>query len=200
MATGTGHHHLQVRGSGVWGKVNWVRHKFGEVGIERLLGAVSAAGRNLLRSDVDRTAWYNFPMYIELSVAVDELFGSGDGTLNQEISCWTAHTNIPRFFSMFIRIGSVAWVLDRAAAAWAAHFNAGKLVLSADAHEHTAYAEIVDFPMPHLVHTYSVLGYACGMLELSGAKNVRGELVSCRSKGAEKTVFRARWGDDEPTT
>ena len=151
----------------------------------------------MLASEIDRRGWYNFPLFIEFTVKMDELFGSGDLTLNQEMARWSCHLSTPKLYSVFIRLGSVDWVLKRAAKLWCEHFNAGSFEILTDKASDYAEAEIVDFPTPHLAHTYAVLGFAMGCVELSGMKNVRGRLVTGRSLGGERSILRVDWGEEE---
>jgi hypothetical protein len=186
---------LQVRGSALWGRKEWIRRHRGQEGLEQLLPDLSPAGRNVLRSEIDPGAWYNYPLFLDLAVALDRRFGDGDYKLNVEIGRFGAHHNTPKLYSLFIRLGSVDWVLNRAAKLWREHFNAGSLVIHTEKGAPRAEAEIIDWPEPHLAHSYSVVGFAHGVIELSGAKNVVTELVSCRSVGGETTRLRARWDE-----
>lgn len=188
---------LQIRGSALWARREWLLEHHGEDGLEKLIGTMSAAGRHLLRSDIDPKSWHNYPLFIEVAIKVDEMFGDGDGKLNIEIGRASAHRNTKTLFKAFIRIGSVNWVLNQASKFWSEHFSEGGFEVSTDRSSHVAVGEVIDFPHPHLCHTYSVLGFAIGCIEMSGESNVRGEVVSCRSMGADKTVIRARWGADD---
>jgi len=190
-------HQLQVRGSALWGRFCWLREHHGDEGFEKLRPHLSPAGRYVLMSEIDRRGWYNFPLFIEYTVQMDKLFGTGDLTLNREIGRWACHLATPRLYSMFIRLGSVDWVLNRAAKLWSEHFTAGSLEIISHKETDFAEAEIVDFPMPHLGHTYAVLGFAMGCVELSGQKNVRGRLKGGRARGGERTILRVDWGEEE---
>lgn len=186
---------LRVRGSALWARKEWVRHEHGEAGLERLLAHLSPAGRNLIHAEVERSEWYNFPLFLDWCVAVDKEFGDGDCKLNIEMARWSAHKNTPALYSVFVRLGSVDWILNKATKLWGEHFNAGSLEVTHEKGVNVADARLVDWPFPHLAHGYSVLGFAMGCIELSGAKNVRGELVSCRSLGGDETLLRVRWGE-----
>lgn len=190
---------LQVRGSALWGRVSWLREHHGEEGVAQLSEVLSSSGRYVLRSEIDRRGWYNFPLFVEYAVKMDKLFGSGDFTLNTEIGRWACHLATPALYSMFIRIGSVSWVLNRAARLWREHFNAGSLEVRWPEAAKSAELEIVEFPSPHLAHTHAVLGFAVGCVELSGQQEVRGRVVSCRSHGGDRTVLQLEWGK-EPTS
>ncbi len=184
---------LQIRGSALWARREWLRETHGDDGLASLLERVGAAGRNLLRDDIDRRGWYNYPLFIEMATETDALFGEGDGRLNIEVARWSAHRNTPALYEMFIRFGSVDWILQRASKLWREHFSGGAFVVHTERATHFAEGEVVDFPYPHLCHTYSVLGFAIGCVEMSGAADVSGEVVSCRSHGADRTLIRVRW-------
>jgi len=188
---------LQIRNSALWARRQWVLENHGEPALERLVDTMSAAGRSMLRSEIDPKGWHNYPLFIEFAINVDELFGAGDSKLNVELGRTSAHRNTKTIFKPFIRIGSVNWVMNKASKLWNEHFSAGGFEVSTDKSGHVATGEIVDFPQPHLCHTYSVLGFAVGCIEMSGEDNARGEVVSCRSKGADKTIIRVRWGADD---
>jgi hypothetical protein len=183
---------LQVRGSALWGRKEWVRRHHGAEVLQSLRADLSPAGRNLLYDDIQRTEWYNFPLFIEWCEVLDRRFGSGDGRLNVEMSRFSAIENTPRLYHMFIRLGSIDWVLARAEKLWRENFNAGAVSIHRDG-DRLAEAEILDWPSPHITHTYSVLGFAIGVLELSGARDVRGQIVSCRSLGGDRTSLRCTW-------
>ncbi len=185
---------LQIRGSALWARRQWILEQHGDDALEQLIGTMSPAGRNMLRSDIDPKSWHNYPLFIEFAIKVDEMLGAGDGKLNIELGRASAHRNTKTLFKAFIRIGSVNWVMNQASKFWNEHFSEGGFEVSTDKSSQVATAEIVDFPLPHLCHTYSVLGFAIGAIEMSGEKNVRGDIVSCRSMGADQTIIRARWG------
>jgi len=185
---------LQVRGSALWGRLSWLREHHGEQGVDELRAALSPTGRYVLNGEIDRRGWYNFPLYVEYIVKLDKLFGRGDNTLNAEMGRWACHLATPSLYSVFIRLGSVAWVLGRASKLWGEHFTAGSLVVESSKEECYARLKILDFPAPHLAHTHGVLGFSIGCIELSGQEHVRGRVVSCRSHGGDETVLHLDWG------
>ncbi len=191
------HTRVQVRGSSLWARKKWVIEQHGAARLESLLGELTPAGRNLIHEEIDRSAWYSFPLFVDWCGAVDRVFGPGDGTLNIELARFSAHHNTPALYHMFIRLGSVDWVLGKATKLWSENFSAGEFTVHHETGTRVAIARLIEWPTPHIVHSYSVLGFAIGCIELSGEKNVRGELVSCPSLGGEETVLRVSWGEPD---
>ncbi len=162
-----------------------------------MIPELGAYGRMLMRSEIDKHAWYNYPLFIELGEVIDRRFGKGDLALNVELGRWGATINTPNIFRMFIKLGSPEWVMNKAAKLWREHFTEGTVTVSHSKGEGGGIAdvEVTDWPVPHLALSYAVLGFAIAAVEMSGAKNVRGELLACRSLGGDSTRIRVRYDD-----
>jgi hypothetical protein len=193
---GTGEGGVLVRGSALWARAEWVRVHHGEDGLKALLPNLPAAGRNLIHAPIDRSAWHSYALFLEFSIAIDRKYGQGDGSLLREIGRWSCHQSVPTLYKMFIRLGSVDFVLGKAGDLWGEHFNQGRFEAHRQTGRKLAFGTLHDFPRPHLAHCYAVLGFSMGCIELSGAENVRGQMVSCRAIGAETCVARIVWGDE----
>lgn len=186
---------LQVRGAALYARRKWVQEHHGQEALDALIPELGPYGRMLMRSAIDKHAWYNYPLFIELGEVLDRRYGTGDLSLNIELGKWGAKLNTPNIFRMFIKLGSPEWIMNKAAKLWREHFTEGTMTV-----EHTktdsggvAEAEITDWPVPHLALSYAVLGFAIAAIEMSGAHDVRGELISCRSLGGDSTRIRIRY-------
>lgn len=184
---------LQVKGSAIRARLLWVKEQYGQHGLRELEAALSAAGRNAVRGDIDPRAWHNWPLYLELCTTIDRKWGQGDGSLNLEMARFSAHVNTPTMYQAFIRLGSVDWVLRKGAKLFSEHFSTGEFVVRHEPGAKVAEGEIVGFPQPHIALLYAVIGFAVGCVELSGGKDVRGEVVSARAYGAERDIGRVTW-------
>jgi hypothetical protein len=182
-----------VKGSTLASRLLWVKEQYGAHGLRQLEGELSAAGRHLLHEHVDPRRWYNFPLFVEVGTVMDRLWGTGDQSLNIELARYGAHVSTPAFYQPFIRLGSVDWVLGRASKLWHELFSAGAFHVRHEPGQPRADGEIVEFPSPHMMLVYSALGFSIGCVELSGGKNVTGEVVAARARGAERDLLRVSW-------
>lgn len=186
---------LQVRGAALYGRRAWVLEHHGQDALDKIIPELGAYGRMLMRSEIDKHAWYNYPLFIEISEVLDRHFGKGDLKLSIELGRWNAKFNMPTVFKMFIKFGSPEWIMNKAASLWSEHFSEGSMTVTykqGDT-ESVADAEITDWPVPSLALSYSVLGFAIASVEMSGAKNVTGDLISCRSLGGDRTHIRVHY-------
>lgn len=188
---------LQVRGAALYARKRWVLTHHGQQGLDEITAQLGAYGRMLMRSEVDKQAWYNYPLFIELGEVLDRTYGAGDLALNIELGRWGAKLNTPNIFRMFIKLGSPAWIMGKSAELWREHFTEGTMTVSHAKEERggVAVAEITEWPVPHLALSYAVLGFSIAAIEMSGASNVRGELLACRSLGGDSTRLRVRYDD-----
>jgi hypothetical protein len=184
---------LQVRGSALRSRLLWVKEQYGTQGLVQLERELSAAGRFVLHENVDPRAWYNFPLFVEIGTVMDRLWGNGELSLNIELGRYGARVGTPWLYQPFIRLGSIDWVLQRASKLWAELFTAGAFLVKHEPGQSRAEGEIVEFPATHMVLVYSCLGFSMGCIELSGGKNVTGEVVSARARGAERDLLRVSW-------
>jgi hypothetical protein len=180
-----------VKGSALATRVTWVRLNHGQGGMDRLTAQVSPELAAALTAGIAVARWYPFEQFIELIETIERIFGTGDGKLTHELGRYGADANLTTIYRLFYRVGTVRWVMARAARLWHLHYDAGRLELR----EHPDSIELVirDFPTPNCAHCASVRGWAERSIELSGGEQVTTEIVTCRRKDGAVCCMRAKW-------
>lgn len=180
-----------VKGSALATRVNWVALNHGQPGLDRLCAQVSPELAGSVQGGIAVAKWYPFDQFVELVDTIDRLFGKGDGVLTHELGRYGADAALTTIYRLFFRVGTVRWVMARAARLWHLHYDSGKLELRED--PEAIELAIRDFPTPDCTHCLSVRGWAERSIELSGGEKVTTEMTSCRRKGAAECCMRARW-------
>lgn len=171
----------------------WVRLNHGEAGLETLKTGVSGELLAILEGGIDRAKWYPVEQFIELNLTIDEQFGTGDLALIKELGRHSADANLSTVFRLFLKVGTVKWILARASRLWGLHYDSGYIVVREFPDEEVEL-EIVDFLHPSRVHCLSVQGWAERAAELSGGRDIKLDEVDCRAHaGGERCRFRIRW-------
>ena len=181
-----------MKGSALASRVNWVRLNHGPDGLERLCEAVSAPLCQSIRDGIKVASWYDFDAFVELNTTIDRLFAKGDGALIKELGRWGAEANLTTIYRLFYKVGTIRWVMARAARLWHMHYDDGRLTLKELAGNEIELS-IEDFPTPHCAHCQSVLGWAEKSIELSGGEDPRASITACRHQGATTCRIRGRW-------
>ena len=181
-----------VKGSALASRVLWVQLGHGGAGVERLLAQVSPELRATLAEGIHKATWYPFDQFIELTVAIDRLFGQGDLSLVRELARHGADANLKTIYRLFYKVGTIHWILGRAVRLWSAHYDSGYLEVLTRGPT-AAVLRVRGFDTPHPVHCQSVMGWAERSIELSGGKQVQSTETKCRTRGDELCQFETVW-------
>ncbi len=181
-----------VKGSAIASRVLWVRLHHGEEGVARLCESLSPAARAVVLEPPHKATWYPFPIFVELNVIIDRVFGCGDLALVRELGRHGADANLTTVYRLFFMIGTPSWILDRAARLWDMHYDSGKLLIVRYPGNEIE-ARILDHATPHVTHCLSVFSWCERSMELSGAKELRAEELRCRTRGDADCAFHGTW-------
>ena len=182
-----------VKGSAISSRCLWVRLHHGDEGVKEVARRVGAATRAALDCGaVDKAAWYPFDVFVDLNEAIDQVFGAGDLALVRTLGRFGAEANLRTILRLFYMVGTVKWVLDRAARLWDLHYDSGKLLIVRKPGNEVEM-RIVRFATPHRAHCLSVAGWAERSVELSGGKDVKMIETACRARGDDDCSFDVSW-------
>src|SRR5579871_4418532 len=101
----------------------------GEDAVPRLLARMSPELRALCDAGFLVNGWYPFAAFVELTTLIDRLFGKGDLALCYEVGRYACDVNLPTLYRIFFRLGSVPFIIRRAAAAWRVNYDEGEMVV-----------------------------------------------------------------------
>jgi len=181
-----------VKGSAVDSRLDFVREIADDAALNRVLDRMSRPHRERIEEGVLASAWVPFELFTELNVAIDAELGEGDLKLVREMGRFSARSNLPTVYRIFLRMGSVHFVLRKASRLWRVHYDSGQLTheeLGDDAGRLT----VEGFAAPHRAHCLSVLGWVEGAIELTGSTPVEAREERCRCHGQDECRFYARW-------
>jgi hypothetical protein len=181
-----------IKGSALASRILWVRLNQGEPGLEKLKSLVSPELTSVLANGAVMATWYPLSMFIELNVAIDKAFGKGDLGLIKSLGRHGADANLTTIYRLFFKVGTVKWIMARAARLWGMHYDSGRLLVKQFPGKEVEM-EIIDYAAPHRVHCLAVQGWAERSIELSGAKEVALDELGCRANGDEQCHWRVTW-------
>lgn len=184
---------VQVKGTLIAGKRQYVLKYHGQETLHKVLGQLKdgdAAKR--LESVVLKSAWYPFDLWIDLTQTIDRVVGFGDGKLFRPMARQTAEDDLSTVYKVFFKFMQPMRIVDKAEQLWSAYYSSGRLQTT-KLGPTSVELEIVGFESPHWVHCESALGWAERSIQLTGVKDVLGDHVECRSRGASRCRMRISW-------
>lgn len=181
-----------VKGSAFQSRLQWLLLQGGEEGLRRVQAEVDDEFSEVLGNGVRMADWYSFEWYVALNEVLDRLYGQGDLALVKVLGRHGAEANLTTIYRLFFKVGTVKWIIARAARIWGMHYDTGQLLVREFPGKEVEL-EIANFASPHRVHCLSVQGWAERAAELSGGDNVVLREVSCRAQGEDRCRFRITW-------
>jgi len=181
-----------VKGSAFASRIKWTKFNHGEEGLSRLQTTASPDLGKILQDGAVMSSWYPFELFVEINELIDSTFGKGDYTLVKGLGRHGADANLTTIYRLFYKVGTVKWILARAARLWGMHYDTGRLLVT-QAPGNEAELRIEGFEPPHRVHCLSVQGWAERSVELSGGRNVALDELTCRASGDDTCRFRITW-------
>ena len=181
-----------VKGSAFHSRLSWLLLQGGEAGLRRVQAQVNDEFSQVLAQGIRMADWYSFDWYVELNLALDRIYGDGDLALVKTLGRHGAEANLTTIYRLFFKVGTVKWILARAARIWGLHYDTGQLLVREFPGKEVEL-EIANFATPHRVHCLSVQGWVERAVELSGGENVVLKEIACRALDDERCRFRVSW-------
>jgi hypothetical protein len=181
---------VNVKGSAFRARVQYVDQR-GADARARLMRELDPVTRSFVDGGFLVNGWYPFAAFVDLNRAIDKLFGAGDYALCRELGRYGCDVNLPTLYRVFFRIGSVPFIIRRAAAAWRVNYDEGMMnvVEQTDGY---VLLRISGVPQPHRTHCLSVIGWITRACEISGGK-VYDQKERCKLLGDRECEFEFRY-------
>jgi hypothetical protein len=180
-----------VRGSALLTRVAFVKERYGDEGWKRLFALLKPETRQVLSGRVESRSWHPFDAFVDLNVRADALFGKGDSRLCYEMGVYGADRNMNTIYKVFLQLGSVSFIMGKAAALWSEHYDSGRLVSTSDQRKSHSL-RIEGFAQPSCAHCFSVMGWAARCVELTGATLEQQQRTKCRNWRDDACEFAFR--------
>lgn len=181
---------MRVKGSVLKARLQWVDQEDRQNGRARLYEAVSEPTRKLLAHGVVVSNWYDFDAYLEVTTAIDRVFGRGDLALCYALGRHSCRINVPSLYRVFLRLGGVHAFLARATTAWRVHYDVGSFAVI---EETPKFARLhLDWPKPHRAHCLTIKGFVAEAAALCG-ETVIDEREICVTQGDPACEFAFTW-------
>jgi len=182
----------RVKGSAITSRIRYIREHADEDVYREIRDSLTPENRAWLKKGVLPHEWAPYSLFIELNVVADFVLGEGDLALCREMGRFGARVNLPTLYRIFMRLGSVQYIMRKASRLWTVHYDSGHLEVE-ELTNKAVRLIIRDFEEPHRAHCLSVMGWAEGAVELTGA-NVRSAFEeTCRLDGSDACRLYAKW-------
>ncbi len=182
---------VHMRASTILARMDYIRRLRGAPAVDEVLAAMPPALADEVRSAVVASLWVRFETVMAFIAATDKVVGRGDLALVRPMARHAARTNMPLLYRIFYKLGSVEYIMTKAAAVWHAHYDSG-VATSVKVPGGLRFS-IAGFATPHRIHCLTILGWAEEIVSLCEATINDAREVQCRLRGGAVCEFEIKY-------
>jgi hypothetical protein len=182
----------QVKGTAVLSSLRYVRERFGEEALGRILSALPAEDAVLRGEGLLASSWYPMSAFRHFMEEAERQLGLGEPNLVLDMGRASCDYGVTGVYKVFFRIGSPEFIISRAARVFSSYYDTGaiEVVESRDGHAVVEVRGLEGSARPFCERIY---GWMQRTLELAGAKNLRSSHSCCVHRGDAVCRFEGDW-------
>jgi hypothetical protein len=191
LSTRFGRH--QVKGNLLAARPRYVRERWGDDGIRRVVARLSPEMRALLVAEILPFTWYPLDQLAAVDRAIVEGPMGGDASAMKEFGATIARYDLSTIYKVLFKVGTPAFVVRRANVAYSTYIRGG-VMRGETPSPGQGTVTFIDGTFPKYLCRYGVAGWLTAAVELSGGRNVRFDEVDCIHDGAPQCRWQGHWG------
>jgi hypothetical protein len=181
----------RVKGTAVLSSLRYVRERFGEESLERVLAALPT-GDALLRGGLLASSWYPMPALLRFMQEAERQLGAQEPNLVLNMGRASCDYGVTGVYKVFFKVGSPEFIIGRAARVFSSYYDTGKIEVVASRDGHAA-VEVSGLEGSAPQFCERIYGWMQRTLELAGARNLRSSHPSCVHRGDAVCRFEGNW-------
>jgi serine/threonine-protein kinase len=184
----------RIKGAFVAAALDHLREAHGPGGLERVLAKVPPESAFQLRGVLMPVAWMPASLLSELALAAELVFGRGEARAPSDVARALGEAVATRALSTthrhFIQGVTPTMAVQRIPKIWRTYHNGGEVTVRRA--PSGWLVEVSGHAPLSATHAEVMMGFYAGLLEITGAREVRAELVVAGPEAA-RTVTELRW-------
>jgi hypothetical protein len=184
---------MEVKGSVLQTLPKFIRKRFGQMGQDQWLGALSDQARQAYDEGIIPSGWYPLtPLMAEPTMLMCDLFFEGDLKGAWECGKFSADDALRGLYRAFVVFGSPHFIIKKGATVMPTFYRPASIEV-ADVQAKSATLHIVEFPEPHPAVEARIGGWMEQGLVVCGCKNVAVKSGRLMSRGDAISEFFVSW-------
>ena len=173
------------------GGMEFVRKRYGEEALARVLAEMDPADASLMKHAV-AAGWYPIEPFLRFRRTVDRIFGKGDLALLREMGRFAGDFQLHTVLKSLLKLTNPSWLVERGTRVWRQYHDTGDWEYIRSEPNYLR-ARITGFVADEAWCT-GFLGFIERAVELTGGKDPKAVHPRCRARGDAFCEFEGRWG------
>jgi uncharacterized protein (TIGR02265 family) len=181
----------RVKGTAVQSSLQYVRERFGDDSLARVVAALPEADRRALEG-VLVSSWYDVETFRRFMVEAERQLGTQEPDVVRRMGRFSCDQGITTVYRIFFKLGSPEFIIRRAARVFSSYYDTGELRI-VESGPGRAVGELAGFEGGAPQFCERIFGWMQQTLERAGAKNLRAKHDVCVHRGGAVCRFEGDW-------
>ncbi len=183
----------RIKGGVIKARLEFVRSRAGEEGLDAVLGRLPAKDQEILRGWILPVTWFPFDLNLRLDDAIAAVMSPGDRDhIFREMGRASADANLGGPQRPYVREGDPHFLLRATPLIYSAYYKVGRRTYERTG-ETSAVLRTFDAEDVTRTDCLTVVGWHERAIELCGGKAVRVSETLCRTRGDPHCEYRCEW-------
>jgi uncharacterized protein (TIGR02265 family) len=182
----------QVKGTAVEASLRYVRERFGQAAVARILEALPEADRATLEHGVLASRWYPMDLFLHFMQEVQRQLAAQEPDVLGRMGRASCDYGMTTVYKIFFKVGSPEFVISRAASVFSRYYDTGKIRI-VESGPRRAVVELGGLEGGAPQFCERIFGWMQRILELAGARKLRPSHTACVHRGDATCRFEASW-------
>ncbi len=183
----------RIKGGVIKARLDFVRGRAGEAGLEAVLGRLSRQDQEVLRGWILPITWFPLDLNLRLDDAIAAELSPGDRDgIFLEMGRASADSNLGGPQHPYVREGEPHFLLRAAPLIYSAYYEVGRRTYERTG-DNSAVLRTFDARSVTRTDCLTVVGWHQRAIEMCGGKDVRVTETRCRTRGDPHCEYRCEW-------
>lgn len=182
----------QVKGTAVQSSLRYVRERFGEASLARVIGGLPDGDRAVFGQGLLASSWYGMDAFLRFMQEAERQLRAQEPDVVRMMGRASCDYGVTGVYKIFFKVGSPEFIIARGARVFSSYYDTGELRI-AESGPGRAVAELVGFEGGAPQFCARIFGWMQRTLELAGAKRLRSAHSTCVHRGDAACRFEGTW-------
>jgi hypothetical protein len=180
----------KVKGTAVQSSLRYVRERFGEGPLARVIEALPEGDRAAFGHGVLASSWYGMDAFLRLMQEAERQLRAQEPDVIRKMGRASCEYGVTGVYKIFFKVGSPEFIISRAARVFTSYYDTGELkIVESGAKRVVAELAGIEGGATH----ERIYGWMQRTLELAGARNLCSAHSACVHRGDPVCRFEGSW-------
>jgi len=182
----------QVKGTAVLASLRYVRERFGDGALARVIEALPDADRAAFGHGALASSWYGMDGLLRFMQEAEKQLRTQEPDVVRQMGRASCDYGVTTVYKIFFKVGSPEFIITRATRVFSNYYDTGELRI-VESGPRRVVGELAGFEGGAPQFCDRIFGWMQRTLELAGAKNLRSAHSACVHRGDPVCRFEGRW-------